>query len=227
MKNRAMLDPNDVVLLLIDHQTGLFQTVKDLDVGELHRNVVGLAKFARLVKIPVITTASVPDGPNGPLISELGEILPDAVYVPRHGQINAWDNPDFVKAVKETKRNTLVMAGTLSNVCLAFPAISAAAEGYRVYGLMDASGCWSAFSKDLALARMTHAGVIPTDCLALMAEVQQTWARPDAAEFAELYAEFMPSYRLLMESHARAGQAAKAGAADPDSTTSLKKSYKK
>lgn len=141
--------------------------------------------------------------------------------MPRKGQINAWDNEPFVRAVKETKRKTLVMAGTLSNVCLAFPAICAVHDGFKVYALMDASGCWSKFSKDIVLARMTHAGVIPTDTLALIAEIQQTWARPEAAQFAELYAHRMPAYGLLMECYARAQNVAKHGNEDSEHTTKL------
>ncbi len=218
-----LINPSDVVLLLIDHQTGLFQTVKDLDQEELRGNVIALAQLAKMLKIPVITTASVPDGPNGPLIPEIAQILPDAQYVPRHGQINAWDNPDFVKAVENTHKKTLIMAGTLSNVCLAFPAICAVGQGYKVYALMDASGCWSAFSKDIVLARMTQAGVIPTDTLALIAEIQQTWARPEAAQFADLYGYRMPSYRLLMESYQRAQEVGKSGPRDPNKPTIIGK----
>ena len=181
-QHKSMIDPKDVLLLLIDHQTGLFPNVKDLDQHELRTNVVLLAKLAKLLDLPVITTASVPDGPNGPIIPEIKEILPDAIYVPRKGQVNAWDNEEFVKAVKATKKNTLIMAGTLSNVCLAFPAVCAAADGFKVYALMDASGCYSKFTKDIVLARMVHAGVIPTDTLAFMAELQQTWARPEAQD---------------------------------------------
>lgn len=221
--HKAMIDVNDAVLLLIDHQGGLFQTVKDLEQEELRGNVVALAKLARITKLPVITTASVPDGPNGPLIPEIAEIVPNAIYVPRHGQINAWDNQAFVDAVKATGKKTLIMAGTLSNVCLAFPAVCAVSEGYRVYALMDASGCWSKFSKDIALARMTQAGVIPTDTLALIAELQQTWAQADAQIYADLYAERMPSYKLLMECFARATSVATHGAQDAQKTTTLSK----
>lgn len=221
-RHKSMIDPADVLLLMIDHQTGLFQTVKDLDPNELRGNVVALLKFAKLLKLPVITTASVPDGPNGPLIPEIKEILPDAVYVPRKGQINAWDNEEFVKAVKATNKKTLVMAGTLSNICLAFPAICAVADGFKVYALMDASGCWSNFSKDGVLARMVHAGVIPTDTFALMAEIQQTWARPEAEEFAKIYAHTMPNYRLVMESYNKAQAVGKNGASDPDKTSVMK-----
>jgi nicotinamidase-related amidase len=101
---KNMIDPDDAVMLLIDHQSGLFQTVKDMEVTALRANVVTLAKVAALAKIPVITTASVPQGPNGPLIPEIHKYAPHAKYVARRGQINAWDNPDFVKAVEGTKR---------------------------------------------------------------------------------------------------------------------------
>ncbi|MBA9027206.1 hypothetical protein [Peribacillus huizhouensis] len=101
-QNNVFIDPNDAALLLIDHQSGLFQTVKDLDVPTLRRNAIALARLAKVTNIPTITTDSVPSGPNGPLIPEIKEILPELVYVPRNGEINAWDNPNFVKAVEAT-----------------------------------------------------------------------------------------------------------------------------
>lgn len=84
--NRWMIDPADAVLLLIDHQSGLFQLVKDIDVPTLRQNVIALAKTARLTRVPTFTTASVPDGPNGPLIPEIHEVNPEAVYIPPRGK---------------------------------------------------------------------------------------------------------------------------------------------
>lgn len=97
------MDPNDVVMLLIDHQSGLFNLVKDMCVAQLRNNIIALAKAATMLKIPVITTASVPEGPNGPVIAEIKQFAPHVKYIPRQGQINAWDVPMFVKAVEETK----------------------------------------------------------------------------------------------------------------------------
>src|SRR5262249_19271365 len=96
---KGLFDPTDVALLLLDHQSGLFQNVKDIGVTELRFNVAALAKLAYLHDIPVITTASVPDGPNGPLMPEIGDSAPHAVYVPRKGEVNAWDNAQFVRTV--------------------------------------------------------------------------------------------------------------------------------
>src|SRR5215475_15679490 len=94
---KALLDPTDTVFLLLDHQAGLFQNVKDISVSELRANATALAKLAALQGIPVITTASVPDGPNGPLMPEIQDAAPHAVYVPRRGEVNAWDNALFAK----------------------------------------------------------------------------------------------------------------------------------
>lgn len=119
-------------MLLIDHQSGLFQCINDMDFKRVRDHAIALAEAATLAGIPVITTASVPQGPNGPLIPEIHQAAPHAVYVPRRGEINSWDCPAFVEAVKKTGRKTLIIAGTVTSVCLAFPAISAVRDGYKV-----------------------------------------------------------------------------------------------
>lgn len=205
------INPDETLMLLIDHQSGLFQLVKDIPVPDLRRNAIALAKVATLLKIPVITSASVPDGPNGPLIPEIHQAAPHAQYVGRRGEINVWDSPDFVKAVEATGRKTLILAGTLTSVCMAFPAISAVTAGYKVYAVVDASGNWSKMGTDLTVARIMQAGVIPIDTLAVISELQQTWNRPEAMEFADIYADFpMPHYRLLIESYDKAQAVQKA-----------------
>lgn len=201
-REKVMIDPDDVTMLLIDHQSGLFNLVKDMPVAQLRNNVIALAKAATLLHLPVITTASVPEGPNGPVIPEIQEYAPHAVYVPRQGQINAWDVPEFVHEVEKTHRKTLVMTGTLTSVCLAFPAVSAAADGYTVYAVVDASGNWSSMATDLTIARLAQAGVIPVDTFAVIGELQRTWNRPDALDYAAIFGEhIIPNYQLLMESH--------------------------
>lgn len=205
VNNKWMIDPNDAVLLLIDHQSGLFQLVEDIELPRLRANVTALAKLSHLAKIPTITTASVPDGPNGPLIPEIHQHNPDAVYVPRTGQINAWDNPAWVSAIEATKRKTLLIAGTLTSVCMAFPALSALQAGYKVFTIVDASGNWSKMATEITLARVTQAGAMPIDTFAVLGEVMTTWNRADAMEFAAIMADdILPKYRLLMESYEKA-----------------------
>jgi nicotinamidase-related amidase len=201
---RPVIDPNDAAMLLIDHQSGLFQTVGDMPMPELRLRVAALAKMASLCNIPVITTASVPQGPNGPLIPEIHENAPQARYVARKGEINAWDNPDFVAAVKETGRKTLIIAGTITSVCMAFPSIAAVADGYKVFAVVDASGTYSKMAQEITLARVVQAGVVPMDTAAVASELQQTWHREDAQQWAELYTKIFPAYQLLIESYSKA-----------------------
>jgi nicotinamidase-related amidase len=201
---KALLDPTDTLFLMLDHQSGLFQNVKDISVAELRANTTALAKLARLQQIPVITTASVPEGPNGPLMPEIHEAAPHAVYVPRKGEVNAWDNELFVKTVRETGKKTLVIAGVWTSVCVMFPALDAKAAGFKVYAVMDASGDPSEMASRITLARFMQAGVIPTSANAVICEVHRTWNRPDAAQLAELYTIVSPNYRAVMESYQKA-----------------------
>lgn len=201
-----VIQADDALMLLIDHQSGLFQTVGDMSVPELRARASALASIASLAKIPLITTASVPQGPNGPLIPEIQQNAPHAQYIGRKGEINAWDNAEFVQAVKATGRKTLIIAGTITSVCMAFPAISAVAEGYKVFVVIDASGTYSKMAQEITLARMLQAGVVPIDTAAVASELQKTWNRADALAWAETYTHIFPAYQLLMESYAKAQQ---------------------
>ena len=206
---RPVIDPNDAVMLLIDHQSGLFQTVGDMPMPVLRNHAAALAKMATLANIPVITTASVPQGPNGPLIPEIHANAPHAKYVARKGEINAWDNPDFVAAVKATGRKTLIIAGTITSVCMAFPAISAVQDGYKVFVVIDASGTYSKMAQEITLARVVQAGIVPMDTAAVASEIQKTWNREDAQEWAGVYTKIFPAYRLLIESYLKAQEVEK------------------
>jgi nicotinamidase-related amidase len=207
----ALLNAADTLLLLLDHQSGLFQTVKDIGVAELRANTSALAKLATLLRIPVITTASVPDGPNGPLMPEIHQNAPHAVYVPRKGEVNAWDNELFVKTVRETGKKTLIIGGVWTSVCVMFPALDAKAAGFKVYTVMDASGDPSEMVSRTTLARFSQAGIIPTTANAVVCELHRTWNRPDAAEIAKVYTMVAPNYGAVMECFQKAQEVAKGG----------------
>lgn len=208
--NKWMIDPNDAVLLLIDHQSGLFQLVRDMEYRELRNNVTALAKVAKIAKIPTVVTASVPEGANGPTIPDILLSNPDAVYVPRSGPINAWDHRPFVEAIEKTKLKTLLIAGTLTSICMVFPALKALEAGYKVFCIVDASGNWSKMATDISIARVTQAGAMPIDTFAAITEVMHTWDRPDAMDFAKVFVDHVePAYGALFESYYAAQKAAK------------------
>jgi nicotinamidase-related amidase len=124
--------------------------------------------------------------------------------VARKGEINAWDNPEFVAAVKATGRKQLIIAGTITSVCMAFPSIAAVADGYQVFAVIDASGTYSKMAEEITLARVVQAGVVPMDTAAVASEIQRTWNRDDAQQWAEVYTKIFPNYQLLIESYLKA-----------------------
>ena len=213
---KGLLDPDDTIICLLDHQSGLFQTVKDIGIAELRANTTMLAKLASLLEIPLLTSASVPQGPNGPLMPEIHQAAPHAVFVPRKGEINAWDNVLFQKTVRDLGRNTLIIAGVWTSVCVAFPALDAKAQGFKVYTVHDASGDPSEFTSRITMARLAQAGVVPTSTNAVLCEFQQHWNRgADNERFAALYGMVAPNYGAVIESYVRAQQAAKEQQAIP------------
>jgi len=198
------LNKDDAAVLLVDHQAGLLSLVRDIEPDTFKNNVLALADLAKFFNLPTILTTSFETGPNGPLVPELKAQFPDAPYIARPGQINAWDNEDFVKAVKATGKKQLIIAGTITSVCMAFPSIAAVADGYQVFAVIDASGTYSKMAEEITLARVVQAGVVPMDTAAVASEIQRSWNRDDAQQWAEVYTKIFPNYQLLIESYLKA-----------------------
>lgn len=195
------LDADSAALLLIDHQAGIMQLVHDYSPAEFRSNVLALAKLGLAFSLPTILSSSYETGPNGPIIPELLAMYPEAPIIRRPGQISAWDNPDFVTAVKATGRRKLIMAGVTTDVCLAFPAMQAAAEGYQVYGVIDASGAHDFATQSMAVQRLVAHGVTPVTWLMVAAELQRDWRTPTAAATGKLFHEHLLNYGMLIDNH--------------------------
>ena len=195
------LDKDDAVVLMVDHQTGLISLVQDFSPNEFNNNVLALADIARFFNLPTILTTSFEQGPNGPLVPELKAMFPDAPYIPRPGQINAWDNADFVKAIKDTGRKQLIIAGVVTDVCVAFPTLSAIAEGFDVFVVTDASGTFNETVQQAAWQRMTAAGAQLMNWFSVACELHRDW-RNDIEGLGHLLSERLPNYRNLMNSYA-------------------------
>jgi len=144
------LDKKNAMVLLVDHQAGLSSLVRDIDPDKFKNNTLALTALAIYFELPAILTTSFEDGPNGPLWNEIKELHPDAPYIARPGQINAWDNEDFVNAVKATVKKQIIIAGIVTEVCVEFPTLSALEEGYEVFVVSDASGTFNQITRDAA-----------------------------------------------------------------------------
>lgn len=196
------LDKNDAVVLLIDHQAGLISLVQDFTPSDFKNNVLALANSAKFFGLPTILTTSFEQGPNGPLVPELLELFPEAPYIARPGQINAWDNQDFVAAIKATGRKQLIIAGVVTDVCVAFPALAAIAEGFDVFVVTDASGTFDKTVQQAAWARMSAAGAQLMNWFSVACELHRDW-RNDIEGLGALLSNHIPNYRNLMTSYAK------------------------
>lgn len=149
--------------------------------------------------MPTILTTSFEEGPNGPIVPELKELFPEAPFIARPGQINARDNEDFDSAVKATGKKQLIIAGVVTEVCVAFPALSAIEEGFDVFVVTDASGTFNMTTREAAWSRMAAAGVQLMSWFAVAGELHRDW-RNDIEGLGQLFSKHLPTYRNLMTS---------------------------
>ncbi|TVR12308.1 MAG: hydrolase [Planctomycetota bacterium] len=194
------LNKDDAACLLIDHQSGLISLVQDFSPGEFKNNVLALANVAAFFELPTILTTSFEDGPNGPLVPELKERFPQAPYIARPGQINSWDNEEFVAAVRATGRKQLIIAGVVTDVCVTFPALSAIEAGFEVFVVTDASGTFNEAVRDAAWSRMSQAGVQLMNWFSVACELHRDW-RNDIEGLGSLLSQHIPNYRNLITSY--------------------------
>lgn len=199
-KPYTRLDKDNAAVLLVDHQTGLLSLVRDIDPDKFKNNVLALADLAKYFKLPTILTTSFENGPNGPLVAELKETFPEAPYIARPGQINAWDNEDFVKAVKATGNKQLIIAGVVTEVCVAFPALSAIEAGFDVFVVTDASGTFNEITRNAAWDRMSAAGAQLMTWFGVACELHRDW-RNDVEGLGALFSNHIPDYRNLIASY--------------------------
>jgi len=189
-KTDHLLTPNNTALLIIDIQPTQVGSVASMARRTLVENIVAVAKTAKLFRLPtVISTVNVKTGFNQPAIHQLTEILGD---VPQYDRttLNAWEDIEFLAAVKATGRKKLIMIALWTEVCLAFPVLDALHDGYQVYPVVDAVGGTTRESHLAAIARMTQAGAQPISWVSrvsLLCELQRDWARSETMKtFADV-----------------------------------------
>jgi nicotinamidase-related amidase len=183
-----IFQPEDTALLLIDHQIGTMQLIKNISLDIVKRHTLALAQTAKILNLPVVLTSSQEENMQGVLLPELQEIVPEAfaARVKRAGIVNAWNDPNFKNAVAATGRKNLIMAGVTTSVCLVFPAIDAVQAGYNVQAVMDASGSPSDLAEEMSRRRMEKAGVVLTATDTTMAELAQDWSTPTGQQIIQV-----------------------------------------
>ncbi|MBL4762382.1 MAG: isochorismatase family protein [Gammaproteobacteria bacterium] len=199
-KYAEFLTPDNAVLAMIDHQTGLMVGLGDEHPTVIKNNILGLVNTAKAINLPSVITASLPEGPNGPVMPEIIDILQTPV-IGREGQVNAWDSDDFKNAIKKTGRKKIIMAGIVTDVCLLFPALSAVAEGYDVYAVIDASGTWNKTVQEVTIQRLVQAGVKVTTWASVLAEIMNDWRSEHGEKLGQVLADHTTKYGYVMNSY--------------------------
>ena len=199
------LTRSNALLLVVDHQIGLYSGVRDIDILQLKHNIVGLTRAMLALKVPIVVTTTT-ENMWGPLIPELADVLPGVQRIERT-TVNAWDEKRVVDAVKATGRKNLIVTGISTDVCLAFPAMSAMADGFQSYAVIDASGGFSQTQVDMGILRMQNAGVIPVCYSNVAIEILADNAAPEAeAVYAALGIPFSTLVFGLKQYYSQVGE---------------------
>ena len=185
-----LLTPRNSALIIIDYQPLQVSSVASMDRRELVLNIMAVTRLAKLFRLPIVlSTVNVKAKGSEPTIHQLRDLLPDTPEIDRTS-INAWEDQEFLKAVKAPGPKKLIMTALWTEACLTFPALDALKDGYDVYMVVDAVGGTSAKAHDAALRRLEQAGAKPISWVQLACELQRDWKRADtAAAFGEILFE--------------------------------------
>lgn len=193
--SKELLNPTNHTLLLIDHQSQMAFAVESQPIEELRNNLGLLSASAKLYDVPTVVTTVAEKSFSGPVFPEIREYY-EGPYIDR-STMNSWEDTRIVKAVKDTKKKKLVIAGLWTEVCVLGAALSALEDGYDVYVITDASGGISQEAHDMSIQRMLQAGVKPMTALQYMLEIHRDWARSDVyADIVRISKRYGGSYGL-------------------------------
>ncbi len=120
--------PQNSVMLFIDHQVGLMVGVRDFpSLATYKANVVGLAKMAKALDIPVLLSSSNAQWQNGDTLPELKAIFADEPIYRRTGIINCYEDPTFRTALEDLLerpgRTHVIISGVTIGTCCSMPTL--------------------------------------------------------------------------------------------------------
>ena len=196
--------PENAIMLFIDHQIGLMAGIRDFpSLAEYKSNVVGLARIAKALKIPVLISSSNAQWQNGDTLPEIKEIFSDQPIYRRTGIINCYEDATFRKAfedlVAQSGRRHVIISGVTIGTCCTFPTLSMLQDGYQVFPVVDACGGWNHYETEAAMARMARAGAELVTTFALGCELQADWKRPTANDMLAPFIQNLSEYGFVLQ----------------------------
>jgi hypothetical protein len=194
-KSPELLNPLNHTLILIDHEGQMAFPTESTSRLELRNNLGSLGYFSRLYEIPVVLSTIGEKYFAGPVLKELRQYYPDGPFYDRTS-MNLWEDDKAREAVIATGNKKLVFAGLWTDVCLAYPVISALKAGYEVYFIADASAAMTKEGHERAVQRMIQAGAVPHGTVSYTSEVIRDYGRADntSADISAHLHEWMIQY---------------------------------
>ncbi|MFE9775764.1 isochorismatase family protein [Streptomyces sp. NPDC005931] len=195
------LTPLNTTIVLVDHAVGFANVLRSHDTAQHVSNVVGLAKTALWYESGLVVTNGLPDKPSGPLYTQLQEVLGDHPVIERAGNFNGFLDEGFARAVRDTGRRKLAIAGVSTEGCVLQTVLGALREDYEVYVVVDASASVTVETHAVAVQRMVQAGAVPVTWFSLAGEFQVDHRRPTAPHFQRLMREHVPTMAIGVQSY--------------------------
>ncbi len=184
----------DTAVVLVDHQVGTINWAGELTPEEREQLKMWVRVFARFAKaagMPAVLTSSLETEAQGMLLPDFQTILPEeyAARVKRVGVINAWDDPNFANAVRNTGKKNLIMSGLTTDVCLVPPALSARAEGFEVIALLDQCGACTKTASINSRQLLADAGVKVMTTIPMITALLGDYTNPASGAWFQAMAE--------------------------------------
>lgn len=195
----SLLDPEQCVVIIIDHEPQMYFGVESLNRRSIMDNTAGLIKAAKTFGVPVILTTVTEREFSGKTAKHLTDSYPELVPIDRTA-INCWEDDNLKRAVTSTRRNKLILAGLWTEACITFPALSMMEDGYEVYVVEDACGGATRAAHEVAMSRLTQAGAIPLTWQQVMLEFQRDWSNKETYQAViDIVKEYSGAYGLGIE----------------------------
>jgi nicotinamidase-related amidase len=175
LSEKGLLTPDNCVVAIIDLQPQMLFGVANFDRQTVINNNLVLTKAARVFDVPLVLSTVESKAFSGQMWPQIQAVFPQQAPIER-SSMNSWDDANFVKAIEQTGRKKIVLAGLWTETCVALPTVQAIHDGYEIYVVEDCCGDVTQLSHDNAMKRVIQAGAKPVTALSVMLEWQRDWA---------------------------------------------------
>lgn len=169
-----MLNPIEAVLVMVDFQGKLAEIVDRREW--VVQNALRLVKGCQALRVPILPTLQAPEK-LGPVLLELGPLLAGIDLIPKDA-FSALRVPAFQKALDDTGRHQVLLAGIEAHVCVMQTGLDLLDAGYSVHVLSDGVFSRTPENHDLALQRMHDAGAVISSVEMALFELIRTAKHP-------------------------------------------------